>query len=364
MKSRIPKHKAILRLNLDETSVCLHQGTGKGNVFISRKRRVTQRVSRQKRRCCITHVALICDQPHIQPLLPQVLVGNHATFLVRDMEALRASCPPNLILVRQQSAWNNKLLCARIIRWLGLALAPHSDRYQPVLLLDGSRIHFAREVLLACRRAGIWVVFIPARMTWLMQPLDTHAFRRYKQFLREAYQNARISNATSELCIHDFLQCLYSTIRSVLQGLEWDRAFDQDGFGSQQRLLSSAICANLQATTELLVPSDHPTPDEIALCFPRRTVVPHALLFQCADLLPHVVALPAAAAIASGSVSTQETVSFSAGHALFPRAVPLFAPAALAYGALGSSANPPLRRVTRSQTSVLRRFGASDNLLC
>jgi len=40
--SRAPPGKEILRLSLDEASVCLFQDSGRGNVFVSRKRRVTQ----------------------------------------------------------------------------------------------------------------------------------------------------------------------------------------------------------------------------------------------------------------------------------------------------------------------------------
>ena len=36
--------------------------------------------SRAKRRACLTHVAFIRDRPDIQPLLPQVLIGNETTF--------------------------------------------------------------------------------------------------------------------------------------------------------------------------------------------------------------------------------------------------------------------------------------------
>ena len=79
--ARVPDGKAALRINMDETSVCLWQGGGKGTV-ICRKRRApdgpepAERVSRAKRRACLTHVAFICDRPELQPILPQVLVGK------------------------------------------------------------------------------------------------------------------------------------------------------------------------------------------------------------------------------------------------------------------------------------------------
>ena len=57
---------------------------------------VLQNVSRAKQRTCLTHVAFICDRSDLQPLLPQVLIGNEATFKSREMGDLRAECPPNV----------------------------------------------------------------------------------------------------------------------------------------------------------------------------------------------------------------------------------------------------------------------------
>ena len=82
--SQVPEGKSVLRINMDETSVCLWQGHRRGTVFVDRKRRrgerVVQRVPRGKRRCCLTHVALICDRSDLQPLVPQVVIGNLKTF--------------------------------------------------------------------------------------------------------------------------------------------------------------------------------------------------------------------------------------------------------------------------------------------
>jgi hypothetical protein len=121
-------------------------------------------------------VAFICEKPEIQPLLPQVIVGNHATFLVRDLAALQAAAPPNVHLVRQKSAWNNQQLMCRIINMLGLALRGYLAEWQPILLLDCSRVHLHAMVFNRCLANNIWPIVVPAKLTWLLQPCDTHAF--------------------------------------------------------------------------------------------------------------------------------------------------------------------------------------------
>ena len=62
---------------------------------------------------------------------------------------------------------------------------PLVRRWQPVLVMDACRLHLHRSLAEACLREGVWLVIVPARLTWLLQPLDTHAFQPYKHFLRE-----------------------------------------------------------------------------------------------------------------------------------------------------------------------------------
>ena len=149
---QLPAGKAFLRINLDETSVCLFQGGGKGTVFVKKSggKKPEQKVSRGKRRCCLTHVGLICDKSDLQPVLPQVIIGSEATFLVRDFDALKASCPASAHLLRQKSAWNNITTFINIINLLAAALERHIGELQPILFLDACKIHLSSRVVAAC----------------------------------------------------------------------------------------------------------------------------------------------------------------------------------------------------------------------
>ena len=176
LELQTPEGKHILRINLDGTSICIHQGGVAGNIFISKKRKApVESVSASKRRRCMTHVALVCDRTDLQPLLPQFIIGNEATLLKKDLPALRALCPPSVRLICQISAWSNAKLRAKIIRELKKALQPHLGALQPVLLMDAARVHL-KEALIACRNTGIWPILVPTKQTWLVQPLDTDGF--------------------------------------------------------------------------------------------------------------------------------------------------------------------------------------------
>jgi hypothetical protein len=239
-----------------------------------------QNISRAKRRCGLTHIGLICDRPDLQPVLPQVIVGNERTFKAKDLAALTAARPPNVHLVRQKSAWNNVGLMRRVVRLLAEALQPHMHEVQPILLFDACRVHLATEVIAACTSLQIWPIVVPAKITWLLQPLDTHAFQLYKARLKEFYQSARISSGAGDLDMSQFLRCVYQTIRQVLQGRAWSGAFDKDGFGHQQDGVSPYVMRTLEYTEPVRIPGGMPTEEQLRLCFPARAVVPTAALLK------------------------------------------------------------------------------------
>ena len=304
-------------MNLDETSVCLFQGGGKGTVFVQKRRggEPVQRVSRSKRRSCLTHVGLICDRPDLQPLLPQFVIGNFATFLQRDMDSLRGRCPSNVVLVRQKSAWNNDRLCAIIVRRLAIALRAHRADLQVVLFLDAVRLHTAPFVLRACNDVRIWPVLVPAKTTWLLQPLDTHAFQAFKAHLRERYQGSRAELAVGDLNIFQFLDCLYDAMRCVLQGRRWSTAFDADGFGENQAGVSPVVMRQLQMDAPLAIPATRPTLAQLQACFPRRSVVPEQSLWRPFDPAPVVAkAPPRVPAVCSGAPSGSQADSARLGR--------------------------------------------------
>ena len=257
--------------------MCLFQGSRKGNVCIEKGARALRAaVPFWKRRCCLTHAAVVCDNPEIQPLLPQFVLGNFAAFLDCDIDALRAACPPNVVLIRQKSAWVNQYMFPDLVAKIAEALEPFQARFQPILPLDAPKVHCSRRVLRACRRLGIWVVLVPALRPWLMQPLAPHGVLAYKRPLRQAYQDALIAKG-GDLTMGEFLLCVYSAVR-VLFGVDWEAAFQRDGYGARQARLSERVTRELPAVRPQ-APSTAPSRDEVALCFPRRMGVPLELLF-------------------------------------------------------------------------------------
>lgn len=370
-RDQIPMGKAPLRINLDETAICLFQGDVKGAVFASKKRQRDepfQRVGRRKRRCYLTHVAMICDRSDLQPLLPQTIIGNEHTFAAKSMAALRASCPGNVTIVRQKSAWNNEVLCAAIVRRLARALEPHAATTQPILFLDAVRLHTTRRVLDACAAAGIWAIVVPAKMTLFLQPLDTDAFLPFKLRLKELYQSARSGSVDGDLGVEPFLQCVYGAIRGVLQGRRWATAFEKAGFGDRQAGVAKHVLRQLQVDEPPIVPSTRPAADQVRSCFPRRSKVHAAALWRPFDGASVAAASVVGAAAGSDAVALARGPRTRGDHAraaLARRVAPAVraapsgavAPASLLHAALARGRPLPPVPLPRGRPLFLRGRG-------
>ena len=86
-------------------------------------------------------------------------------------------------LWRRKSAWINNQVFAEIVNRIGQVLKEHAADRQAILLMDAHSCHFSKAALAAARAQDIWPCVIPASMTGVLQPLDTHVFARFKLFL-------------------------------------------------------------------------------------------------------------------------------------------------------------------------------------
>ena len=313
---------------------------------------LVQNASESRRRTCLTHIGLICNRRDLQGLLPQVIIGNERTFPAADWAALNAARPNNVVLVRQKSAWNNSELMVRVVKLIGSVLSPYLHEMQPVLLMDACKVHITRAVLEACVASGIWPVIVPAKMTWLLQPCDTHAFSKLKLHLRAvSYPRARANAVAADgaLSVFEFLAALYDTIRVVLTGTPWEGAFAQDGYGRDQAWLSRSVLRHLEYDQRPAVPREQPSLEQLQLCFPKGWAVPQATLRKVLQASP----LPAAKAgpVAFGRLLTPRRRGRSAGSAAL--ALPAPAPA-LAAAPPPSSAGPTTRSQSRLAAALAK----------
>ena len=282
--SCIPTGKTVLRINIDETAICVHQQSPRGVLCVNRNvaRELLHHVPRATRRRYITYVSMICDNEDLQAVLPQYLIGNEATFRQCDMTQLQEGLPRNIHLLRRKSAWCDSKVMVLLLRQLHLAISRHIEGLQPIILWDAAKHHTTPMVYASAKRMGFWPITIPAKLTWLLQPLDTHVFASFKRRLEDAHHAARVRDARGEVAFPHFMQCVYSTIDAAISKRSWHDAFDGDGFNASQLGLSTRIKNQLRIKGPARVPEGQPSLDDVAQCFPKRFRLTHGMAFGAA----------------------------------------------------------------------------------
>jgi hypothetical protein len=213
--------------------------------------------------------------PTCRPYSPQVFFHNEHFPTLRSLRATAAELPPNVAFIRQKSSWTSVANLCDIIRRLAAAVAPWMADFQPILLLDCARQHVHWRVATAAARHRIWLVFVPALMTWLLQPCDTHVFAAYKAFAQECYGEVLAASPSREVSQEDWLRLLGTIVRVFLPGRVWDKAFVQNGFGTQaQGEVRQEILAELGPGPLPAICADRPSADQFCALFPRGWSVP------------------------------------------------------------------------------------------
>ena len=281
----------MLKLNLDETAVRFYYKPRSG-LRIKRTGLaaslspcdLVHHASKAQQRKAMTHVAVVCDDTTIQPKLPQVLLANESTILARDLPGIRSTLSGNVHVWRMKSAWINAAVMIDIFALLGAALAPFMNLYQPIFLMDAHKAHFAAKVLRAAAKHKIWVIIVPAQMTFLLQPLDTDGFYKYKQFLRKRYTELMSSTTTiGDLTAAAVILAVIDACKHILNAVEWGPIFCRNGFGDEQRSTRTSILQSLEWKVVPHINSTMPSLEQFKTCFPGGVDIAFSALF--ADMM-------------------------------------------------------------------------------
>ena len=239
-----------------------------------------QNVSRRRMRGGFTHIALICDDVSIQPRLPQILLGNEHVFAVKALAALEDKLAPNIVLWRRKSGWVQKSTMPAVLDLILAALGDIVKERQVILLMDTAGVHICPLFLSRACRRGVMVHYVPAKLTWLLQHLDTHAFARYKNFIRDGYRKHIMTSESGTCDTPTMIELVAGACRYVLQKVKWASAFDANGYGKQQGYLRRGILAALQWSDTPNVAAELPSFQGFEAIFPKRTDIPLRPLLQ------------------------------------------------------------------------------------
>ena len=167
-----------------------------------------------------------------------------------------------------------------------------------VLAIDVCRAHISHDVVVHSRRLGFEVVFVPAKMTWLLQPLDTHVFAQLKRSIRDGLFQRIVASSSGRLFARDAIAVKAAAIDKILVTRDWSGIF--------RRLGMDGCVDNLRpAVRDLLSGSDlaprAPTAPELKDLLGCSTRSSKAILSSLLGRAPRLPASEAAGVLGAGT---------------------------------------------------------------
>jgi hypothetical protein len=271
LKGQVQPGKRLVCISLDETSVAYWDTKkSKGNVAVSR-RAARGRATIRDIRMHLTHIAIVCDDPEVQLRLPQILLVAGAILPLYTLDEIRALLPDGVEVWRAKSGWVNSAIFDKVMQRLVEALEPFRATRQCVVTMDVFAPHFDRPVLRTALSGGLWLCFIPANMTWLLQVLDTHIFAKYKEHLRDLFCKARVEGAVS---VVTWIRIICETIVSVLQGQDWGPCFARNGFSGLEFVRPTILQHIGLALDAVIITAERPSWEQLRCVFPSSRFPP------------------------------------------------------------------------------------------
>lgn len=222
-------------LNVDETSLATvrHGGLGMvaGPLRSARARACRPRDRVDRLHTKITYIAVASDNPHLQPLLPQVVLPKYT----KRIEPPASACDRLASHGFPLEFWHgtNGVATVPLLKsWATrVRSVVHSwnDDANIVLLMDCSSCHLSLEFIRHLNTLGIVVVLVPAKLTWLLQIMDVFVFGPLKADMRLEEMRVRGRHPHGRLDAGDGLAAAAQCIRRTVVNRDWSAAFDRLG---------------------------------------------------------------------------------------------------------------------------------------
>ena len=149
-------------------------------------------------------------------------------------------------------------------------------KQQMILLLDVAPAHLDTRVTATANRLNLWLLYVPAKLTFLLQPLDVACLQAYKSRLNKSFVEKQDSTGT--LKTSDWFDVLISLSKTFWRGRHWKNAFQVVGLMGKENNLSDEL-RQLGLRRSVDFPIASPTVEELQDIWPKRKRMPFESLF-------------------------------------------------------------------------------------
>lgn len=222
--------KEPIFLNLDETSVGLSFLQPPGCVVSKQRWKElappTAKVGNTQKRGAVTFCAMITHQTALQPLLPQVILGNRRILSRAFCASLDGKMSPSVHVWAEKSGWMTSALLVKYLNLVADVMDSHLH-VQGIVVLDCAPAHLGVEVVEVAKARGLYLCFVPAGCTAHLQPLDVGCFGPCKAFLRRRAREVQMQ--TGSFTKQDWVAGLNHAATAFLSGRRWKGVFERCG---------------------------------------------------------------------------------------------------------------------------------------
>lgn len=268
---------------MDEASLAFHLSGVVGTVLSTKPfKRVMpgDRARLSHRRGNVTYMASICSDPAFNKCLPQILLGNANCFPKRVLVEVEGELGPNIYAWRENSSWNNRALMRRYIALLCDCLGEVMQEREVYLVLDMASCHLHPSVLKLAMKKRVRIILVPAGMTGVLQPLDSHVFRQFRAKMQEGWLERKSATDDGQVSLQTWFKIVNDAIDAIVVSKSWRHAFERVRILSSQSLISPKLLKALAWESCPEIPNKLPAPGQAARMFPRRSKTNVAMWVQ------------------------------------------------------------------------------------
>ena len=210
---------------MDETGVS-NVTASKHGVIIGRQRRhvpAESQGAKRARSSKITLMAAMCSPCDVQPHLPQVLLPRYkkGADAPASFKEVWASVGAPLQAWHATPGYNESPIMIQWMTQLRAAIRQVDRKLWILLVLDCSVVHICQRVLKHAARLGLLILIVPARLTWMIQPLDTHVFVNLKRHLPHGVVRAEMAAPSGEILMPQRIALIGEAVQRCLVHADW-----------------------------------------------------------------------------------------------------------------------------------------------
>lgn len=255
----------LVVVNMDETAVQHEYQSRAGNSVIlgrrtcSEMRWCEERVHRAGTRAHCTLVAFVTDDAALQNKLPQIfLPATKSRALSRVEQARFHEMEQPLEYWLGTGGWVTAEIFKDILTRLRAACREVRGNARILLWIDAASQHVGVDVLTHAARLQIYLLTVPAGLTYLMQPLDVYVFGKLKTAMRDGHRRLRAGREEGWLLEGEWITVTTQAVRSILVDKDWSMTFGKLGMGNDAGPTNERLRRYMQpaAEVEARAPSD------------------------------------------------------------------------------------------------------------